>query len=61
MQSLFCLHSNIEIIRNGTSREFAVLCQEVSRKTLIRDLNELVKRGIVKQKGRKKGIHYVLS
>lgn len=44
-----------------TSREFAVLCQEVSRKTLIRDLNELVKRGIVKQKGRKKGIHYVLS
>ena len=43
-------------------KDYIKLCPEVNRKTLTRDLNFLIKSGLIVRKGRgKRDLHYILS
>jgi len=44
-----------------TNREYQSICCNVSRKTLSRDLQELVEQDLIKPLGDKKGIYYLLK
>ena len=44
-----------------TIQDFCKMHPEVTRRTLIRDLNDLVKKGILKRHGVKRGTYYTLS
>ncbi|MEA3342679.1 MAG: helix-turn-helix domain-containing protein [archaeon] len=44
-----------------TNRDYQALCIDVSRKTLSRDLQELMEQGMIKQIGEKKGIYYIFK
>ena len=44
-----------------TNKNYKIQCPEVSRETLRKDLNELIKQKIIFKKGTKRGIYYKLA
>jgi len=44
-----------------TNRDYQGLCEGISRKTLARDLQELISKGVVERRGKKKGVYYVFK